>query len=136
MLRKSLWSLGKYCTAMKLLTCLLLLLLMGCKCGHDTNKKVATNNNFKVAETQNHTTLKDKLIGIWTDGMTENATFDIQRDSIVYIDQLVAYRYTLKEDCVTINYPDWNFVGHVSFAKDTLVISSEDGQTKYWRFKQ
>lgn len=81
------------------------------------------------------TSNKDRLLGIWTDGNTENATFDIQRDSIFYVDQLSAYKYTIKDDSITISYPDWVFSGKVRFSKDTLVISSEDGQTKYWKFK-
>ena len=121
---------------MKLLASLSLLLLVGCKCGNDTKKKEVTNSMSGVAQTQTNTIPKDKLLGIWTDGSTENATFDIQQDSILYVDQFVAYRYSLKEDSITINYPDWIFSGQVSFAKDTLVISSEDGQTKYWKFEQ
>ena len=123
---------------MKLLASLSLLLLVGCKCGHTTTMKERAQSKPTDAQTpaSSSTFNKDRLLGIWTDGSTENATFNIQRDSIFYVDQLIAYKYNVKEDTITINYADWAFKGKASFIKDTLVIASEDGQTKYWKFKQ
>jgi hypothetical protein len=123
---------------MKILTSLSLLLLVGCKCGHTSSKKEVTMNNSTEKPTLSNTSNinKNRLLGIWTDGSTENATFDIRRDSIFYVDQLTAYRCGLNDDSITINYPDWVFRGNVSFSKDTLVITAGDGITKYWKFKQ
>jgi hypothetical protein len=123
---------------MKLLAFLSLLLLVYCKCSHTTTKKESVTS--KPTEEQTPVDIlafnKDRFLGAWTDGSTENATFDIQRDSIFYVDQITAYKYNFEGDSITINYPDWVFCGKVSFIKDTLVITAEDGTTKYWEFKQ
>lgn len=75
-----------------------------------------------------------KLLRIWTDGNSENAVFDIRKDSIYYANQFNTYKYSLTGDTITIFYPDWAFTGAISFSKDTLIIASEDGVTKYWKF--
>ncbi len=76
-----------------------------------------------------------KLFGIWTDGSTENATFDIRKDSIYYVDHFATYKYSLTDDRIKIFYSDWTFTGAVVFSKDTMMIVSEDRMTKYWKFK-
>jgi hypothetical protein len=79
---------------------------------------------------------KDNLFGAWTDGSTENAMFDIGKDSIFYLNQMTSYPYTLKGDSLTIVYPDMSFVGTAKFSGDTLILSApEFGTTKYTRFK-
>jgi hypothetical protein len=80
-------------------------------------------------------TNQSDLSGVWTDGSSENATLDIRKDSIYYVDQSASYKYSLSNDSIKILYPDWTFTGAVIFNKDTLVIASEDGTTKYWKFK-
>jgi hypothetical protein len=80
-------------------------------------------------------TNQSDLAGVWTDGSSENATLDIRKDSIYYVDQSASYKYSLSNDSIKIIYPDWTFTGAVIFNKDTLVMASEDGTTKYWKFK-
>jgi hypothetical protein len=80
-------------------------------------------------------TNQSDLSGVWTDGSSENAILDIRKDSIYYVDQSASYKYSLSNDSIKILYPDWTFTGAVIFNKDTLVIASEDGTTKYWKFK-
>jgi hypothetical protein len=123
---------------MKLIAIFSLLLLVGCKCGHTSSakKEIVTHPTELPTLSKESTINKNSILGAWTDGSTENATFDIQRDSIFYVDQFTAYKYNLEGDSITINYPDWVFSGKVSFIKDTLVITAEDETTKYWEFKQ
>lgn len=93
---------------------------------------------YRTKKTENKKIIRnysDKLRGIWTDGSSENATFDIGKDSIYYVDQFASFKYALTGDTIKIKYPEWTFVGHINFLKDTLVIKSEDGLTKYWKFK-
>jgi hypothetical protein len=79
---------------------------------------------------------KNQLLGAWTDGSTENATFDISKDSIFYLDEMTSFPYTLQGDSLTIVYPDMSFQGTVKFLGDTLVLSDpEFGTTKYTKFK-
>lgn len=129
---------------MKLLTVLPVLILMACNNARTTQPVEQRRDNSKHQLTDTlkpsankieHNISSDDLIGAWTDGGTENATFNIQKNSIFYVDQLTAYKYSLNGDSIKIFYPDWVFSGAVRLTKDTLVIVSEDGTTKYWRFK-
>jgi hypothetical protein len=80
--------------------------------------------------------LKDSLIGIWTDGSDANATFDIRRDSIYYVDQFASYKYSLTADSIKIMYDDGPERFKVYFIKDTLIMDSKDlGASKFWKFK-
>jgi hypothetical protein len=79
---------------------------------------------------------KAQILGTWTDGSTENATFDIQEDSIFYVEEMQSYPYSLSRDTMSIRYPDMSFKGKVYFITDTMVLTdAESGTTKYIRFK-
>jgi hypothetical protein len=82
---------------------------------------------------QNNNALKH--LGVWTDGNSENAIFEIRKDSIYYVDQFETYKYTLSGDSVKIFYDDWVFTGVIKLLGDTMIISSEDVTTKYWKFE-
>jgi hypothetical protein len=132
--------------AIKFVSAAFFILFAGCNSGQDTKTiqdrtitkdttKQIKQATIKVNDNANHTNLP-KHVGIWTDGSSENATFDIRKDSIYYVDQFVPYKYSLRGDSIKIFYPDWTFTGAVSFSKDTMIIASEDGTTKYWKFKE
>ena len=79
---------------------------------------------------------RSKLFGAWTDGSTENATFDISKDTIFYLDAMTAFPYTLIGDTMIIEYPDFIVRASIHFSGDTLVLSDpEFGRTKYTRFQ-
>ena len=79
---------------------------------------------------------KEKIIGAWTDGNSENASFDISKDSIYYADQLDSFPYVLKDDTITIFYPDMIFKGRIHLQGDTLILkSAEFGESRFTRFK-
>lgn len=75
------------------------------------------------------------IIGIWTDGQTENATFQIKKDSIYYVDHLENYFYRMESDSISIHYPDMIFKAKVLMKKDTLVLQTSEANYKYWKFK-
>jgi hypothetical protein len=91
----------------------------------------------KITKSDNKVdTLKRMLRGAWTDGSLEAATFDIETDKIIYIDQGASYRYSLSGDMLTITYPDYFYTAKVSVQGDTLIMDSKEyGQSKFWRFK-
>lgn len=60
---------------------------------------------------------------------------DITTDSIYYTEHFESYKYDLKQDSIFISYPDFTFAAKVYFNKDTLVMESEDGKSKYHKFK-
>ena len=96
----------------------------------ETNKKLKTT-------TQSNDTLRSKLKGIWTDGNTENAVFEIKENTIFYVDHMASYKYTLIGNKMTIIYPDYSYKCLISFRKDTLIMDSKEyGVTSFWRFKK
>jgi len=58
-----------------------------------------------------------KLIGIWSNGIGENAFFEIKKDSIYYVDDFISYRYFLAGDTIKIFYPDWTLLGLLVLSK-------------------
>lgn len=99
----------------------------------DTTKDITNKINRQDDKATQNASLN--ILGIWTDGSSENASFDIRKDSIYYVDQFATYKYSIAGDSIKIYYPGWTFTGAISLSKDTLIIASEDGMTKYWRFK-
>jgi hypothetical protein len=80
--------------------------------------------------------LETKILGIWTDGTTDNAAFEIRKDSIFYVDQLLTFKYSIDKDSIQINYNDWVFKSKIFIQKDTLFLSSEFDTSKYWHFNK
>jgi len=76
-----------------------------------------------------------KLVGIWTDGSSENASFEIKNDSIQYLDPFEEYKYERYGDSIIIYYSDFTYKGKISFVKDTLVMKSDE-ESKFWRFEK
>jgi len=120
---------------------LLIIFLFSCNSPQRHNLSKDDSSNVKLEPKQNPSRFHDsvdkiQLLGTWTDGTTENATFDIQKDSIFYVNQLQSYPYRLKGDSLTIHYSDMIFKGKVYFIMDTMVLSDREfGTTKYTRFK-
>ena len=123
----------------------LIILLSHCNSGQDTETirditiTKDTSSQIEKASVQvedkGNEINKLEVFGIWTDGSSENANFEIRKDSIYYVDQFASYKYSLSSDSIKILYTDWTFTGAVSFTKDTMIIASENGTTKYWKFK-
>ena len=103
---------------------------------HDSNVKSSFIKETPDDTLKHAAFEKGILLGAWTDGSSENATFIIEKDSIFYADEMISYPYSLRGDSLTITYPDMSFQGIAYFISDTLVLSdSEFGTTKYTRFK-
>jgi len=97
-----------------------------------STEKIETLKNVNESNIDNK-----KITGIWTDGNSENATFDIRKDSIYYVEQFKSYKYSLTNDSIKIHYPDFTYSAKIYFLKDTLVMDSkEDGIAKFWKFKK
>lgn len=80
--------------------------------------------------------LKSKILGAWTNGVGPNATFLIEKDSVLFEEGLEWYKYNLKSDSMKIFFEDYQSSYKLSFIKDTLVMTSpEDGTSKFWKFK-
>lgn len=116
-----------------LLSILILLLLIGCKqekptCKIESETKIGTLNS-EITE--------PIIIGIWTDGSSENATFEIKPKSIYYVDHLQEYTYLLKHDTIEIRFPDYTYRAGIFLKNDSLIMNSKEyGQAKFWRSKE
>ncbi len=93
------------------------------------------NEIRKILNGDRNTELKNKIIGIWTYSNSENATFRIDNDSIFYVDALESFKYTLNNDTLTIQYPDYTISCKVSFKDDTLLMNSDNETSKFWKFE-
>lgn len=67
-----------------------------------------TDKTFPEGDT---TSTNLQLIGLWADGTNENATFNVERDSIFYIEQLTSYKYRVDDNIITIAYSNYTFTG-------------------------
>lgn len=120
----------------------LILLTLSCSLNNQTNdnkldtNKSSLNDTVRLTNNKNDKTLDKKILGIWTDGTTDNATLDIRKDSIFYVDQFQTYKYSVVNDTIQIYYSDWTYKGKVEYKKDTLIFSSEESVSKYWKFKK
>jgi|GEM_PF-1469301 len=98
------------------------------------SKKTLTGRRVEV--TQANDDLRTKIRGTWTDGSTNNASFDIQTDSILYVDNLQTYKYTLDYNTIKIYMQDYIYQSKISFKADTMLMTSKDGEvSKFWKFK-
>ncbi len=103
----------------------------------DNKKSQLDSPTFTVKTNQTGVkpaSLKDKIVGIWGGEYSENAVFDIRKDSIYNVDQFKTYKYSLKDSIITIFYPDFIYSGKVSFIKDTMVMESDGEKSKFWKF--
>lgn len=77
---------------------------------------------------------KDSLLGNWSDGSDENATIQIQADSILYISHLDKYKYIIQNDSIKIFFPNNISASKIIFKGDTLWWVSINNTTKLWKF--
>ncbi len=80
---------------------------------------------------------KDDIKGVWTSGETENASFSIEEDSVLFVDALEYVEYAFTND--TLLYMENNipfFKTRVLKAdEDSLITCNEDGVRRFWRFR-
>lgn len=79
---------------------------------------------------------QNEIIGVWKVEAKESLTVQIDRDSIYWIEHRKSHKYHLKSDSIFIHYADFIFAANVYFNGDTLVLASENGESKYIKFKQ
>ncbi|CAN5351728.1 hypothetical protein BH09BAC3_BH09BAC3_08930 [soil metagenome] len=76
------------------------------------------------------------ILGIWTDGSTENASFRIQKDSVFDVEHFTTTKYIQKEDSVLFYYQEGIYPTKVyKTHNDTLIYEVRGSKTKYWKFK-
>lgn len=77
-----------------------------------------------------------KVIGIWTDGNSENASFQISKDSIYYVDHFLTFKYEVKGDSIYIHYPDYFYRAGITFSGDSMILkNAEMGRRSYFPFR-
>lgn len=74
--------------------------------------------------------LQSRLFGTWRGSDDDVAVFEIDKDSLYYIDEdpIVAKSYKFAGDSMSIDYDGMIIVQHISFRKDTLVMKNEFGE--------
>jgi len=101
-----------------------LITLLSCK----TSNQVDQKQDPKIA--------RPDITGIWTSGETENATFQIDKDSIFYVDALQRFEYLIVGDSLIIRFGDNGYKCKIEkVTKDSLVWIKDGNKTVFWRFK-
>ena len=74
--------------------------------------------------------LQSRLFGTWAACGDEVAVFQIDKDSLYYIDEdpIVAISYQFAGDSMSLDYWGNTIVQHISFRKDTLVMKNKLGE--------
>ena len=98
-----------------------------------SSQKFATKTKQKSIVT-NH--LRKQIIGIWKQKGSINADFKIDNKTFYYVEDFTYYKYSLKGDLIKIYYPDYIYKGKVSFKNDTLILSNDEREARYYRFKE
>jgi len=78
---------------------------------------------------------QNRLMCVWTEGSTENATLSILNDSIYYVEDNLMVPYHISGDSIKIIFPTHTYNGQFAFEKDTLVLIDAYGSSKYWPFR-
>ena len=107
-------------------------------CGSENIKSEISKekDSVSVADKEvNKETHTNPWMGIWTDGGSENATFQIHEDSIYYVDHLDSYKYEIKKDSIHIFYPDYKYSALISFNGDTMIFKDVESENKYYPFR-
>ncbi len=73
--------------------------------------------------------LQSRLFGTWAASDDKVAVFQIDKDSLYYVDEypIVAIPYKFAGDSMTIDADGTTIVQHISFRKDTLVMKNQWG---------
>lgn len=128
----------------KIYTVFFVLLLISCSV-KETEKEPAVKHQDTPSSPagESHQTgaqslfTKEDIKGIWTSGESENASFSIEEDSILFVDTFEYLKYEFRND--TLIYLDDNVpffkIRVIKADKDSLVLSNEDGIRRLWRFK-
>lgn len=74
--------------------------------------------------------LQARLFGTWRASDDQIAVFQIDKDSLYYIDEdpIVAISYKFAGDSMSLDYWGETIVQHISFHKDTLVMRNKLGE--------
>ena len=76
--------------------------------------------------------LQSRLFGFWEPSDDKVAVFQIDKDSLYYIDEdpIVAISYKFAGDSMSLDYWGNTIVQHISFRKDTLVMKNQWGDVR------
>lgn len=96
--------------------------------------KASSDETAPVQKFRNIAGKKD-ITGVWANGEKELLSVKIGKDSIYYVDHFESYKYDLKKDSIYINYPEFVYSGRIGFRKDTLVMISIEGESKFFKIQ-
>ena len=124
----------------------LVILHLACQTTIETNMPDAITGN-KINDSSSHIVIvknteslksqinSQSLQGLWRSIKDENATFDIQEDSIYYPDHFESYSYKIFKDSLCIYYPGNAYLAKVTLDNDTLVLTDIDNRNLFIKVK-
>ena len=88
-----------------------------------------------VTPSEPQSPLQQKMLGVWSNEANPDGIFDITDSTFYYAHNYEEYHYQLKDNIIKIKYPNATYIGKVSFKGDTLIMASEEGTAKYWKYR-
>ena len=86
-----------------------------------------TENILKNRDTRK----KEKLIGVWGPSFDENASFQIQQDSIYYPEHFKNYKYITSNDSLFILFDGWTYKCKYEFRNDSLFLIDKENVAEF-----
>jgi len=77
----------------------------------------------------------NRLTGVWGHSVKENASFQIQTDSIYYPEYFKSYKYQTKKDSIYIHYDGWIYKGAFLFRNDSLILKTQEKESRFVRIR-
>ncbi|PCH70782.1 MAG: hypothetical protein COC06_03770 [Bacteroidales bacterium] len=94
------------------------------------------STSIKTSDTLQKNSSSVSILGAWTNNLTENSTFSIEADSMIFVDALKYVKYELKSDTLIWYFDDIPNVSKILLlSTDSLVVENEFGIERYVRFK-
>jgi len=109
--------------------------LFSCSNNNEKTNKITERDSIPEMDSVVTEDKPSPWIGTWTDGNSENATFQIHPDSIYYVDHLDSYKYEMKNDSIKIYYPEYIYSAFVYFRGDTMIFKDTEDENIYYPFR-
>ena len=118
---------------------------VGCRSGHSdptagshaaaANTAVITTKDSAARTARRALKDKNEMMGWWQRADKELLTVHIKERSINYPDHRESHKYKLKGDSIFIHYLDFILAARVYVHRDTLIMISEGGESKYVKLR-
>ena len=99
-----------------------------------SDKKLVRDD--KPGNSKQKLTQQNPLKGIWRSDSDENPTFEIKDKVVLYFDSYENFKCKILKDSIRFYFKDGPITSKYYVKGDTLILSTEDGDEVYLRWKE